>query len=49
MTGPIKVSRSLKEINIKIKEIQRKYLVEKGEEIGILEISKILNDRKQKQ
>ncbi len=45
--GPIKVSRSLKELNIKIKEIKRKYLIEKGEEIGILEIAKILKVSKE--
>ncbi len=38
----IKVSRSLKELNTKIKEVQREYLVKKGKEIGIIEISKTL-------
>ena len=45
--GPIKVSRSLKELNTKIKEIQREHLVKKGEEISILEISKILKVSKE--
>ena len=40
--GPIKVSRSLKELNMKVKEIQREYLVKNGEEIGIVEIAKKL-------
>lgn len=40
--GPIKVSRSLKELNTKIKEIQREYLIKNGEEIGIKEIAKKL-------
>ena len=47
MTGPIKVSRSLKELNAKIREIQREHLVKKGEEVGILEISKILKVSKE--
>lgn len=33
--GPIKVSRSIKELGIKIKELQREYLNEKGEEITL--------------
>ena len=45
--GIIKVSRSLKELNIKIKEIQREHLVKKGEEIGIIEIAKILKVSKE--
>ena len=40
--GPIKVSRSLKELSAKIKEIQREYLCKKGKEMNILEISKVL-------
>lgn len=47
MIGPIKVSRSLKELNVKIKEIQREYLVKKGKELSILEISKILKVSKE--
>lgn len=39
--GPIKVSRSLKELNIKIIELQKEYAKE-GKELSILEISKIL-------
>ena len=45
--GPIKVSRSLKELSRKVKEIQREYLCKKGEEIDILEISKILKVSKE--
>ena len=45
--GPIKVSRSLKELSSKIKEIQREYLCQKGEDINISEISKILKVSKE--
>ena len=45
--GPIKVSRSIKELLYKIKEIQREYLCKKGEEISILEISKKLKVSKE--
>jgi len=47
MTGPIKVSRSLKELCAKIKEIQREYLNNKGEEINISQIAKILKVSKE--
>lgn len=45
--GPIKVSRSLKELSTKVKEIQREYLCKKGKEINISQISKILNVSKE--
>jgi len=45
--GTIKISRSLKELSAKIKEVQREYLCKKGEEINISEISKILNVSKE--
>ena len=45
--GPIKVSRSLKELCIKIKDIQREYLSKKGEEINICQIAKILKVSKE--
>ena len=45
--GPIKVSRSLKELSAKVKEVQREYLCKKGEEINISEISKILKVSKE--
>ena len=47
MIGPIKVSRSLKELSTKIKEIQREYLCKKGEDIGITQISQILKISKE--
>lgn len=40
--GPIKLSRSIKELGIKIKEIQKQYLNQKGEEITITELEKEL-------
>ena len=40
--GPIKISRSIKELGIKIKELQKEYLIKKGEEISIEKISKEL-------
>ena len=40
--GPIKVSRSIKELGIKIKELQKEYFYKKGEEITINQISKEL-------
>lgn len=45
--GPIKVSRSTKELCIKIREIQKEYLNKHGEEIKIEEISKILKTSKE--
>ena len=36
--GPIKVSRSIKELGIKIKELQKEYLNKKGKEITINQI-----------
>ena len=45
--GPIKVSRSLKELNIKIKELQKEHLNKKGEEITLEEISKKLKISKE--
>lgn len=47
MIGPIKVSRSLKELSTKIKEIQREYLCKRGEEISISQVSQILNISKE--
>lgn len=45
--GLVKVSRSIKELNVKIKQIQEEYLRKKGEEISISGIAKILNVSKQ--
>ena len=41
--GIIKVSRSLKELGMKIRELEKNYMTQNGEKIGINEISKILN------
>ena len=41
------MSRSIKELGVKIREIQRNYLAKKGEEIGINEIAKELNITKE--
>jgi len=45
--GSVKVSRSIKELAIKIREIQNKYLAEKGEEVTILQIAKELKVTKE--
>ena len=39
--GPIKVSRSLKELNIKVVELQKEYL-KQGKDLTLIEISEIL-------
>ena len=44
--GPVKVSRSLKELNIKINELQNEYLKE-GKELKLNEISNILKVSKE--
>ncbi len=41
--GPIKVSRSLKELAFKIREFQEKNMREKGVELSLEELSKMLN------
>ena len=41
--GPIKISRSIKELGTKIREIQRDYLAKNGKDIKISEIAKMLN------
>lgn len=41
--GIIKVSRSTKELGIKIREIEKKYVLEKGESISIKKLSELLN------
>jgi len=38
--GPIKVSRSIKELNTKIKEFQRRFLLKKNREATLMEIAK---------
>lgn len=45
--GPIKVSRSIKELATKINEIQRQNINKIGEELQINELSKILNVTKE--
>ena len=40
--GPIKVSRGLKEINIKIQELKKEYLHQYGKELAIENITKEL-------
>ena len=40
--GPVKVSRSIKELSIKIKELQRHHFYKKGEEISINQIAEEL-------
>lgn len=45
--GSIKVSRSIKELSCKIKEIQARALREKGREIGVIEIAKELKTTKE--
>ncbi len=40
--GPIKVSRSIKELSIKIKELQKEYFYKKGEDITLQKLSKEL-------
>lgn len=45
--GPIKISRSTKELAGKIREIQHRYLNDKGEEITIGEIAKQLKTTKE--
>lgn len=47
MIGPIKISRSIKELLTKIKEIQREYLSKKGEDINISQIAKVLKVSKE--
>ena len=41
--GPIKVSRSIKELGAKIRDVQREDLAKNGKDIKISELSKILN------
>lgn len=45
--GPIKVSRSIKELSIKIRDIKEEYLIKQGKEITIKELEEILNVEKE--
>lgn len=47
MTGSVKVSRSLKELSTKIRELQDRTLREKGKEISIGELAKELKTSKE--
>lgn len=47
MIGSIKISRSIKELAVKIKDIQNKYQRERGREISICEIEKELKVSKE--
>ena len=45
--GPIKVSRGIKELNVKINELKKQYFINKGKEITIEEICKELKVSKE--
>ncbi len=45
--GPVKVSRSIKELSIKIKELQKEYFYQRGEEITINQIAEELKVTKE--
>ena len=45
--GPIKVSRSVKELAIKIQEIQKEYFYKNGKEINVNKIAEILKISKE--
>ena len=45
--GPIKVSRSIKELNVRINELKKHYLIKTGKEITIEEICKELKVQKE--
>ena len=45
--GPIKISRSIKELNVKILELQKEYFNKTGREISLEEISKTLKISKE--
>ena len=45
--GPVKVSRSIKELAIKIKELQKEYFYKKGKEITINQLTKELKTSKE--
>jgi len=40
--GPIKISRSIKELNVKIMDIKKEYINRTGKEIGVNQIAEIL-------
>lgn len=45
--GPVKVSRSIKELSYKIKLIQNEYIIKKGRDIQIKELAKLLKVSKE--
>lgn len=45
--GPIKISRSIKELSYKINEIQRQHVNQNGEELNIQELAEKLNVEKE--
>lgn len=45
--GPVKVSRSIKELGIKINELKKEYFYKKGEDITIKQLEKELNSSKE--
>ena len=45
--GPIKISRSIKELATKINEVQRQNINKTGEELQIMELAEILNVTKE--
>ena len=45
--GPIKVSRSIKELSVRIKDIQREYLEKNGEEVTLQTLAEILKTSKE--
>lgn len=45
--GPIKISRSIKEISVKINELKKQYLVQKGREITLDELERELKISKE--
>lgn len=45
--GGVKISRSIKELAMKIRDIQARMLKEKGEEVGVIEIAKELKISKE--
>lgn len=45
--GPVKVSRSIKELSYRIKLVQKEYLDKKGRELEVAELSEILKSSKE--
>lgn len=45
--GPVKVSRSIKELSYRIKLVQKEYLDKKGRELEVTELSRILKTSKE--